>query len=40
MSNETNRRKGWRKPLISTLGKIKDVAGAQGPGTQAAGAKT
>lgn len=36
----TNARMGWKKPQIKPLGTIKDVAGAQGPGTQAAGAKT
>jgi hypothetical protein len=30
----------WSKPDIRRLGQIKDVAGAQGAGAQAAGAKT
>ena len=32
--------KAWRKPEIKRLGEIKDVAGAQGAGGQAAGTKT
>lgn len=40
MRNETNSRKGWIKPKIRRLGKIKDVAGAQGAGDQAGGLKT
>ena len=30
----------WTKPQIQRLGRMKDVAGAQGPGAQGAGAKT
>lgn len=33
-------RKAWTKPELKHLGKIKDVAGAQGAGDQAAGFKT
>jgi hypothetical protein len=32
--------KQWTKPGLKRLGEIKDVANAQGAGTQAAGAKT
>lgn len=32
--------KGWAKPQIRKLGKIKDVSGAQGTGDQAATTKT
>ena len=40
MKNRANSPKGWMKPAIRLLGKIKDVAGAQGAGGQAAGLKT
>lgn len=30
----------WTKPEVRRLGKIEDVAGAQGAGAQAAGVKT
>lgn len=40
MKNDTNLRRSWRTPKIVRLGKIKDVAGAQGAGGQAAGLKT
>jgi hypothetical protein len=40
MSKETVRPRAWTKPEIRRLGEIKDVAGAQGAGTQGAGAKT
>lgn len=40
MRNQTSARKGWTKPTIRQLGKIKDVAGAQGAGGQAGGLKT
>lgn len=33
-------KKAWTKPSVRRLGKISDVAGAQGAGTQGAGAKT
>lgn len=33
-------RKTWTAPRLSKLGTIADVAGAQGSGSQAAGAKT
>lgn len=36
----TNTRVGWKKPQIRPLGTIRDVANAQGSGSQAAGAKT
>lgn len=32
--------KEWARPELRRLGTIKDVAGAQGAGTQGAGAKT
>jgi len=32
--------KTWTKPQIKRLGRIKEVAGAQGAGPQGAGAKT
>jgi hypothetical protein len=40
MRNETNAHKVWTKPRLTRLGKIKDVAGAQGTGNQAATTKT
>ena len=40
MTNETARPKVWTKPKLQRLGKIQDVAGAQGAGAQAAGVKT
>lgn len=33
-------RKKWSKPKLERLGEIKDVANAQGAGTQGGGAKT
>lgn len=39
MTKEAKRTR-WEKPELKRLGKIKDVAGAQGAGTQGAGAKT
>ena len=40
MTTEPAGRKVWVKPLIKRLGKIEDVAGAQGAGAQAGGFKT
>jgi hypothetical protein len=40
MKKDTITSKQWTKPEIRRLGKIKDVAGVQGAGSQAAGAKT
>lgn len=40
MRNETNKQKGWTKPKVIGLGRIEDVAGAQGAGAQGAGTKT
>jgi hypothetical protein len=40
MKKDATTSKQWTKPEIRRLGKIKDVAGAQGAGSQAAGAKT
>ena len=40
VTNDPARGKQWTKPRIKRLGKIKDVAGAQGVGAQAAGFKT
>ena len=40
MKKETVKVPKWVKPEIKRLGEIKDVAGAQGAGTQAAGVKT
>ena len=40
MKKEMVSPKTWTKPEIRRLGEIKDVAGAQGAGAQAAGAKT
>jgi len=40
MKQQLNRSGAWNKPEIKRLGTIKDVANAQGAGTQAAGAKT
>lgn len=33
-------RQPWTKPQIKFLGKLKDVSGAQGTGSQSAGFKT
>jgi len=40
MTPDTPRLKVWTKPTIKRLGEIKDIAGAQGVGAQAAGVKT
>ncbi len=40
MKEESRVLKGWTKPEIRRLGTIKDVAGAQTPGPQGAGAKS
>lgn len=40
MRKQKGANKGWVKPQITALGKIKDVAGAQGTGDQAATTKT
>jgi hypothetical protein len=40
MSNESSPRKSWTKPKITRLGRLADVAGAQGTGGQAATFKT
>lgn len=40
MTKLTKRPKSWTKPTVNRLGKIADVAGAQGAGAQAAGVKT
>jgi hypothetical protein len=40
MRTKTNAHISWTRPRIKRLGKISDVAGAQGTGAQAAGAKT
>ena len=40
MTRETTTRRVWTKPHFKRLGEIKDVAGAQGAGAQAAGTKT
>ena len=40
MQKEAVKARKWSKPEVRRLGQIKDVAGAQGAGTQAAGAKT
>jgi hypothetical protein len=40
MKQKSVRPNDWTKPEIRRLGTIKDVAGAQGAGTQAAGLKT
>jgi hypothetical protein len=40
MRKVANARMGWKKPQIKPLGTIKDVANAQGTGSQAAGTKT
>lgn len=39
MTRDT-RKKPWDKPQLRRLGEIKDIAGAQGAGAQAAGTKT
>lgn len=40
MKHKTAKPSDWTNPEIRRLGKIKDVAGAQGAGAQGAGAKT
>lgn len=40
MRRKTVKPSVWTKPEIKQLGRIKDVAGAQGAGTQGSGAKT
>lgn len=40
MNKKAAKAKAWIKPEIQRLGAIKDVAGAQGAGSQGAGAKT
>lgn len=40
MTKEPVKRKQWTKPRIKSVGKIEDVAGAQGAGAQGAGTKT
>ena len=40
MKQDASRSKAWKKPELQRLGKIKDVAGTQGAGSQAAGVKT
>jgi hypothetical protein len=40
MSKETDANKVWKRPRIERLGVIRDVAGAQGAGAQAAATKT
>jgi hypothetical protein len=40
MTKDPTSRKVWTKPQIKRLGEIKEVAGAQGAGVQAAGLKT
>lgn len=40
MRKKTYTHEGWKRPRIERLGVIKDVAGAQGAGAQAAGTKT
>jgi hypothetical protein len=40
MSDLAAKSKEWTKPQIRRLGKIKNVAGAQGAGAQGAGTKT
>ena len=40
MQNEAIKARKWSKPEVRRLGQIKDVAGAQGVGTQGAGTKT
>jgi len=40
MRTKINRPKEWTKPQIRHLGRIVDIAGAQGVGAQAAGVKT
>jgi hypothetical protein len=35
-----SRRQAWVRPELRKLGRIQDVAGAQGAGAQAAGVKT
>jgi hypothetical protein len=40
MNKEAISPKRWTKPELRRLGEIKDVAGAQGAGAQAAGVKT
>ena len=40
MKRKTVKPNEWIEPKIRRLGKIKDVAGAQGAGAQGAGTKT
>lgn len=40
MRKKNHTHEGWKRPRIERLGVIKDVAGAQGAGVQAAGTKT
>ena len=40
MKTETNTHKSRTRPRIKRLGKVSDVAGAQGAGAQGAGTKT
>lgn len=40
MRKDIMTRQEWIKPQLKRLGEIKDVAGAQGTGSQGAGAKT
>ena len=40
MTKLTKKPTSWMKPTVKRLGKIADVAGAQGAGAQAAGLKT
>lgn len=40
MTSLAVRPREWTKPKFQRLGEIKDIAGAQGAGAQAAGVKT
>jgi hypothetical protein len=40
MKNDSIKAKAWTRPEVTRLGKIEDVAGAQTPASQAAGAKS
>lgn len=40
MTTEIGKPRKWSKPRLKRLGEIKDVSGAQGPGTQGNNAKT
>jgi len=40
MTQKATTQRKWTKPELRRLGEIKDVANAQGAGSQAAGAKT